>query len=80
MLVCWAKKYEVRVITKLVCTKIFSTVGLEEVCKSNEPLVKVIFLVDGNKSAMGNLYNLYEAINLINKALYSFLLWGQGWS
>jgi hypothetical protein len=58
----FSAKSEGRAISKLVSYQESFWVGVEEVCAINKPLVKALCLVDGDKPAIGYLYEtMYRA-------------------
>ena len=54
-----SRREDGRTIAKLVYIDSFWK-GVEEVCAVSEPLVKVLRLVDGDKPAMGYLYEAMD--------------------
>ena len=58
----FSTKMDVQIISKLVyqgtCWE-----GMEELCAIGKPSLKVLYLVDGDKPAVGYLYEAKEVIN-----------------
>ena len=69
----YSRREDGKTITKLVYTDAFWE-GMEEVCSISEPLVRVLRLVDGDKPAMGY---LYEAMDRAKEAIQNFYV-GKG--
>jgi len=63
------RKSEGEAICRLVSYQESFWAGVEEVCNITEPLVKVLRLVDGDKPAMGY---LYEAMDRAKEAVHSY--------
>jgi hypothetical protein len=65
----YSTKQDGQAIAQLVGHDLIFWSGVGEVCTISEPLVKVLQLVDGEKPAMGY---LYEAMDRANEAIYQY--------
>ena len=70
----YSRREDGKTIAKLVYTDAFWE-GMEEVCSVSEPLVRVLRLVDGDKPAMGYLYEAMDRAKETIQNFYTLSMW-----